>query len=378
MGGFGALAGCLDAPDGTPGRGGTNVGDSTGSDAPVTGDVELPVPESQLQRGAPKDGIPAITEPTFGDDWSGIEIIIPDSNLGSYETAPRLSPEDRVISVERGGQARAYPLRALAWHEVVNESFGGPLLVTYCPLCGSGLVAERRVDGEVTTFGVSGFLWQSDLVMYDEATESLWSQLMATAIRGPKTGSTLDLVPSTFTTWKGFQERHPNGQVLLPSPESKTIRGEVIVNYTRDPYRGYDESERIGIGANEFDDDRLHPKAQVLGVSADGEARAYPLSVVSDQGVVNDRVGNLPVVVAVAPDGTLVAYDRRIGATTLEFVSGNNGRLRAGGSRWVIATGEAVDGPYGGQTLDPATDTSPMFWFAWAEFNPDTDVYGDG
>jgi hypothetical protein len=149
----------------------------------------------------------------------------------------------------------------------------------------------------------------------------------------------------------------------------------LIVNYTRDPYRGYDESERIGIGTESFDDDRLHPKAQVLGVSATGEARAYPLSVVSD-GVVNDRVGNLPVVVAVAPDGTLVGYDRRVEGAALQFETGDDEHLWGGGSRWLIATGEAVDGPYVGRRLDPATTTSPMFWFAWVEFNPETDVYG--
>jgi hypothetical protein len=326
------------------------------------GDVELPVSRSKLDRGAPEDAIPAITDPAFGADWS--------------EFAVELAPDERVIGVERGGEARAYPLAILNWHEVVNDTFDGPLLVTYCPLCGSGLTAERRVDDEETTFGVSGLLWNSDLVMYDRATDSLWSQIMATAIRGPKTGSTLSLVPSTLTKWSAWRETHPDTRVLLPPPASGAIGEAKPRDYARDPYAGYDESRRIGIGGEEFEG-RLHPKTEVIGIAHDGVARAYPFDAVTSDGVINDRVGDLPVVVTVDSGAALVAYERRVDGDELTFEPAGTDAIRAGGSRWRRATGEAIDGPHEGTQLPRANDASPMFFFAWRDFNPDTGVYGN-
>jgi hypothetical protein len=325
-------------------------------------DVSLPVPRSELNRGAGKDQIPAITEPAFAADWSGVEWA--------------LSDEETVIGIERDGDARAYPLSVLDWHEIVNDEFHGPLLVTYCPLCGSGVTADRLVDGEPTTFGVSGLLWQSDLVMYDAATESLWSQVLGQAIRGPKTGTRLSLVPSSFTSWGAWQETHPEGEVLLPPPESFTINDAPPRRYGSDAYGGYDESEQIGIGYNAFDDDRLHPKTRVVGIRVDGTAKAYPLDAVLEAGgVVEDSVEGRPVVVAGAQDGTLVVYDRRLDGDTLSFTAGADGRIRADGSAFDIRSGEAVSGPLAGSQLMQVNDRSPMFWFAWADFHPSTELY---
>ena len=346
-----------DGPDDVTTAGGTATGVPRSA-----GDVELPVPRSELDRGAPEDAIPAITGPAFGTDWS--------------EFAVELAPDERVIGVERGGEARAYPLAILNWHEVVNDTFDGPLLVTYCPLCGSGLTAERRVDDEETTFGVSGLLWNSDLVMYDRATDSLWSQIMATAIRGPKTGSTLSLVPSTLTKWSAWRETHPDTRVLLPPPASGAIGEAKPRDYARDPYTGYDESRRIGIGGEEFEG-RLHPKTEVIGIAHDGVARAYPFDAVTSDGVINDRVGDLPVVVTTDPGAALVAYERRVDGDELTFEPAGTDTIRAGGSRWRRATGEAIDGPHEGTQLPRANDASPMFFFAWRDFNPDTGVYGN-
>ena len=346
-----------DRPDDVTTAGGTATGVPRSA-----GDVELPVPRSELDRGAPEDAIPAITGPAFGADWS--------------EFAVELAPDERVIGVERGGEARAYPLAILNWHEVVNDTFDGPLLVTYCPLCGSGLTAERRVDDEETTFGVSGLLWNSDLVMYDRATDSLWSQIMATAIRGPKTGSTLSLVPSTLTKWSAWRETHPDTRVLLPPPASGAIGEAKPRDYARDPYAGYDESRRIGIGGEEFEG-QLHPKTEVIGIAHDGVARAYPFDAVTSDGVINDRVGDLPVVVTTDPGAALVAYERRVDGDELTFEPAGTDAIRAGGSRWRRATGEAIDGPHEGTQLPRANDASPMFFFAWRDFNPDTGVYGN-
>jgi hypothetical protein len=331
--------------------------------------VELPVPEDELNRGASEDGIPAIVDPVFAADWSAVD----DS----------LSDDSRVIGVVRDGDARAYPLAILNWHEIVNDTVDVPILVTYCPLCGSGVVAERRVDGETAVFGVSGLLWNSDLVMYDTVTDSLWSQLLGTAIRGPATGTELTLLPAAMATWGEWRAEYPETEVLLPPPESNTVRGpRQARDYDRDPYAGYGRSARIGIGFNDFSDDRLDPKASVIGVYADGVARAYPLEEVWEVGVVNDTVGDLPVVVSASVNGSLVAYDRRVGGETLTFERGtaDDGSaetpvLRAGDSTWALLSGEGRSGPLADTTLRRANDRSQLFWFAWADFHPDTEVW---
>jgi hypothetical protein len=383
--GAASLAGCA-APT-APGNGTSRQEGSagTGTDrAPGAGqqggagvgDVDLPVPRSDLVRGAPRDAIPAITDPEFGPDWSGIY-----DRAESYDPilpeGMELRAEDPIIGVARNGEARAYPLKILNWHEVVNDEFGGPLLVTYCPLCGSGVTAERRVTGEVTEFGVSGYLFQSDLVMYDDLTGSLWSQIMATAINGERTGDTLRLLPSSFTNWGDWQSQYPETRVLLPPPISNTVRGRVVRGYTFDPYEGYDSSDQVGVGANESVDDRLHPKTRVIGISSGDTARAYPLEAVEQAGVVNDTVGDTPVVVA-SRNESLAAYDRRVDGQTLTFRRADDGHLRAGGSRWEIVGGRATDGPFAGQQLRQANGRSPMFWFAWADFNPETEIYEPG
>lgn len=395
LGAVGALAGCTGYRGNDTGEASTSTGTVGSSPTGAgTGDLELPVSRSELVRGAPKDAIPAITEPTFGPDWSGVEVETRSPFGETYTATPRLDPNDRVIGVARGGEARAYPLKVLNWHEVVNDVFGprtpdsgteddgagtapGPLLVTYCPLCGSGMTAVRTVNGQETTFGVSGFLFRNDLVMYDRLTDSLWSQIMATAINGPETGQSLTLVPSTLTTWGAWQAEHDGAVVLRPPPESNTVRGPTATrDYTIDPYAGYDSSRRIGLGGS-FEDDRLHPKAVVLGVKHGGVARAYPLERVTESGPVNDTVGGLPVVVAVGPGEALVAYERTVDGTRLTFEREDRRHLSADGSRWRIATGTAVDGPHRGTTLERASDLAPMFFFAWLDFNPDTGVYGE-
>jgi hypothetical protein len=333
---------------------------TTSADAAALRDVDLPLSDTDLKRGAAKDAIPAVVDPVFGEDWSGVEASLED--------------DERVIGVTVDGVARAYPLAVLNWHEVVNDSFGGPLLVTYCPLCGSGVTAERRVDGEETVFGVSGYLWMSDLVMYDRKTESLWSQVLGKAVQGPRTGTSLSLRPSSMTTWGQWREEHPDTTVLLPPPESNTVAGRETRNYDSNPYAGYENDKRTGLGGLQ-NDDRLHPKTTVLGVATDGTAKAYPFGAVDEAGgVVNDAVGDLPVVVATSGD-SLVAYVRRVDGETLEF-SRDGDVLTTGGSRWGVVSGRARDGPHEGTTLEQANDRTPMFWFAWSDFFPDSTIYG--
>jgi hypothetical protein len=380
------LAGCvvgrLDEP-----TDGEQPPDSSGS--PVLSPDELPVSDIELEVGAPRDAIPAIVDPAFGPDWSGIELDVRTAT-GSKTIRPRLADTDLVVGVDRGGEARAYPLRILDWHEVVNESFDGPLLVTYCPLCRSALVAGRTVRGSATTFGVSGLLYRGNLVLYDDRTGSLWSQIAATAIRGPETGTRLAVEPSTLTTWGRWRETHDGTSVLLPPPWSGTVGGrEETRDYTVDPYDSYETSGAtrpfgsLNAAEENANDYRAltghHPKTLVLGIEHDGLARAYPLDAVQRAGVVNDSVGDLPVVVAPVDEGQgLAGYDRRIDGTAHEFSPAGPAHLRADGSRWRRHDGTAVDGPHRGSRLAPATATSPLFWFAWQSLNPETTVYGDG
>ncbi len=381
------LAGCTggetDGDGADPAADGGDGGDSgsdgdanDGDDSDVTGvedgetvrgprgDVELPVDQAEIDTVIPEDRIAAITDPAFAADWSAVD--------------DELDDESRVIGVVRDGEARAYPLAILNYHEIVNDEFGGPLLVTYCPLCGSGVTAERRVDGQVTTFGVSGKLWRSDLVMYDALTESLWSQILGTAIRGERTGEQLTLAPSTITTWGQWQADHPDTRVLLPPPESGLIRDNARPQpYDVDPYARYKNSNRIGVSiGDDFDDDRLEPKTWVIGVATDDAAKAYPFDRVSEAGVVNDTVGDLPVVVAASGGETLSAFDRRVDGEVLEFESAGENRMRAGGSTWTRTTGIARDGPHEGARLADAARVSTEFYFAWLNFHPDTAVFG--
>jgi len=357
VGALGGLAGCSAGYAGTPEREPTAAG----------GGPELPVPGDEIRTAVAKDHIAAITDPVFADDWSDLDI--PDD-----AELPSLVDETAVIGVEREGRARAYPLAVLDWHEVVNDEFGGPLLVTYCPLCGSAVVAERTVAGSATLFGVSGKLYRGDLVMYDAATESLWSQLLATAIRGPRTGDRLSLLPSRLTSWRSWREAHPDTEVLLPPPHSNTVRGrDATAPYFDSKYNYEEQSQLIGYDSEHGD---LTPRTLVVGISHDGVSRAYPYPTIRDEGVVNDRVGGLPVVVTITPDGGLAAYDRRIGGAVRTFAVSGAGHLRAAGTRFERTTGEAVAGPLAGKTLRPATDVPPLFWTGWESFHPETEVYG--
>jgi hypothetical protein len=175
-----------------------------------------------MSGGPPKDGIPAITGPAF----------IPVSE----ET--RLDDREPVMALELPGETpRAYPVRYLIWHEIVNDEVGGvPVAVTYCPLCNSALVFDRRVDGEVLEFGVTGKLRNSDMIMYDRQTESWWQQALGLGIVGVMTGKELAVIPSWMESWAEFRARNPEGLVMDAPPWPR--------NYGRNPYVGYDSSFR--------------------------------------------------------------------------------------------------------------------------------------
>ncbi len=170
--------------------------------------------------GVPKDAIPSIDEPRF--------IAVADEE--------GLDPREPVIGLAVDGEARAYPLRILTWHEIVNDEIAGiPVAVTYCPLCNAAIVFDRRVAGRVLEFGTTGKLRKSDLVMYDRQTESWWQQFLGEAIVGEMTGSRLAMLPARLESWARFRERHPDGQVLVPNNPN-------MRRYGRNPYVRYDSA----------------------------------------------------------------------------------------------------------------------------------------
>jgi hypothetical protein len=215
-----------------------------------------------LRGGPPKDGIPALDTPLFID-----------SDKASY-----LADDDRVLGVLIGQTAKAYPIRVLNWHEVVNDQVEGTsLVVSYCPLCATGAVFSSVVDNKVLSFGVSGLLYNSDVLLYDRQSESLWSQIHGQSISGPFARQTLEQLPVTHTSWKRWREQHPDTLVL--SVETGYNR-----DYSRNPYGDYSISEQLFFPVEHEAPHLLHPKETVLGVSIDSGHKAYPFSTLKLQG----------------------------------------------------------------------------------------------
>ncbi len=313
------------------------------------------VDPAQLQQGCPggTDCIPSIDDPSFQ----------------SPDEAGWLSGDDLVVGIEVDGEARAYPLRVLNVHEIVNDEIGGrPVAVTYCPLCRSGLVFDRRVGGETLSFGVSGKLLNANLVMYDRETETYWSQLNGTAVVGPLVPRELTIVPSTITTWGEWQEAHPGTSVL-----SRETGVYPKATYGSNPYSGYAESDRVGFGVGSVDD-RLESKTIVYGVTVGNTSRAYPETRVKEEDVVNDEVGDVPVlIVENQQDGGVEVFVREVEGEPLRFSLEDGQLVDDAGNRWRF-DGEAQSGPHRGTQLD-RLNSHGVFWFAWSEFHPETGVY---
>jgi len=212
------------------------------------------VPLDEVVAGGPApDGIPAIDRPAF----------VPPGTADGW-----LRPKEPVLALDINGDARAYPLQILMWHEIVNDTVGDkPVVVTYCPLCNSGLVFERVVNGVTLGFGTSGKLYKSDLVMYDRQSHSLWSQMEGQAIVGERTGVRLTLVPANTIAFDDWKATYPGGKVL--SRETGHQR-----RYGMNPYESYDEASRRPFHFEGRPDGRWPPKERVVGISLGGTDRA--------------------------------------------------------------------------------------------------------
>lgn len=273
------------------------------------------VPLDQIVSGGPgKDGIPAILKPIFV----------------SAGEAAFLRAEDRVLGLSQGGEAKAYPIKILNWHEIVNDSQGGqPVVVTYCPLCGTGIAFDSTIQGRRHTFGVSGLLYQSDLLMYDHQTESLWSQVGMHAVAGPLTGEKLTPIFLDHTTWAEWRAAHPATLVL--STKTGSFR-----NYDHDPYLGYADRRDLMFDTTHFDP-RYHPKEWVVGVEINGVTKAYPFSELKDaRPPISDQVGGWSIT---------IRFNRQSRSASV-----------------FDAEGKPIPSVMG-------------FWFAWYAFHPDTQVF---
>ena len=323
--------------------------------------------EEIFSGGVPPDGIPPIDDPAF----DSLEI------AGQW-----LQPQSPVLAFELNGSARAYPLAILTRHEIVNDVIDGqPVAVTFCPLCNSALVFDRRVAGETLRFGVSGNLRNSDLVMWDDLTKSWWQQFTGQGIVGSYAGTQLEILPSLLVSFSEFGQQYPQGEVLSPG-----IRG-----YGSNPYVGYDSSPQPFLFFGQ-PDDRLFATERVLAAFLGGEAVAWPFPALMETPVINDSIGELEVVALWQPGqtsaldgrdidssrdvGMAALYDRQLDDRLLSFALDDEGRIidEQTGSHWNVF-GTALAGELAGSQLRQQL-AFPHFWFAWAAFQPDTRVYG--
>jgi hypothetical protein len=327
-------------------------------------------PRDIISGGPPPDGIPPIDEPHFV----------------RVDEVEWLRDDEPVVVVEIDGDARAYPVQILIWHEIVNDTVGGvPVAITYCPLCNSAVSYVRTINGVETTFGTSGRLFASALVMYDRATESLWTHFDGWAVVGVLAGHRLDPVPSPLISWSEFKAAHPEGQVL------DKFRTGHVRRYGENPYVGYDDPDGFPFLFRGDVDARARAMERVVGVEVDGVARAWLLDAVSagEAWATNDRVGDSPVVIfwragqrsaihQFTTDigrmvGSVGVFSPVVNGEVLTFAGAADGFVDVEtGSHWDI-TGTAVDGPLRGVRLDRFHHLD-TFWFAWSTYQPDTDL----
>ena len=273
------------------------------------------VPNNKIFRGGPpRDGIPSIDKPVF-------------ENIRDYR---EFDGKSEILGVYYHGIAKAYPVPIMDWHEVVNDYFDDqPVVITYCPLCGSGIGFVSTIDGEPTEFGVSGLLYNSDVLLYDRNSLSLWSQILAEAISGPQKGKSLEIIPTQRTTLSAWKKSHPESLVLTTNTGYQR-------SYQISPYGDYDKENRTYFPLT-HEDDTFHKKEWVIGLEVNGTYKAYPISqLVKHKGnQLTDEVG-----------GTAISLTWDAGGRSVNVRS---------------ADGEI-----------PALQ---MFWFAWVAFHPDTLVF---
>jgi hypothetical protein len=275
------------------------------------------IPPNEILHGGPgRDGIPSLDYPDF--------VAAADADF--------LKPKDRILGLERNGVARAYPIRILNYHEIVNDAFGGSaVVVTYCPLCNSGMAFNAKVGQRRLEFGVSGLLYNSDVLLYDRQTGSLWSQIKQTAVTGEMKGTRLDAFPMTHTTWRDWVARYPETEIL--SDQTRFRR-----NYKVNPYPNYGRDSKLYFPVAE-ENSKYRRKSIVLGLEVDGHFKAYPFSELNK--------GPATFTDEFQGQSFEVRYDKKNETAMIVDKDGNE------------------------------RPTLISFWFAWYAFHPDTEIYTD-
>ena len=303
-----------------------------------------------------RDAIPPIATPKYTD----------------VDTADQwLTANDIVVGYVDGDEALAYPTRILNYHEIINETINDmPVLISYCPLCNSGIVYDRRLNGDVLEFGNTSALHNSDMVMYDKQTLSYWFQVEGAAIVGDLTGQQLEVLPTMFMRWAEWRDTYPDSQVLSldtgfsrPYERDPFTRLPASLNQGRFPFPVNDSARDPSLPAGE----------QVISLVVAGDARAYPIAALAG-GVVNDEVGGTALAVIVNEAGTATVLNRQAGEQTLTLAwDGDNLVDQETGTRWTV-TGEAITGPLEGTQLElwPARFS---FWFAFVAAFPEGRAY---
>ncbi|MEE9369707.1 MAG: DUF3179 domain-containing protein [Pontiella sp.] len=273
------------------------------------------IPLSEIHSGGPpRDGIPSIDHPKFI----------------SSGAADYMRDADEVVSVTMGKETRAYPFRILASHEIVNDDMGGqPIAITYCPLCGTAMVFSRRIDGRTLDFGVSGMLYQSDVLMYDRQTDSLWSQLGMSAVSGPLVNTPLQWLPSEQLTWAAWKIKYPRGKVL-------STKTGVARNYSANAYARYKQSSDTMFPVPSYRTE-LPKKEWVIGVRIAGVASAYPMRALPPKQTIHDTVNDIAVE---------ISYDAA--KRQVQVIERTSGK---------------------------ALPSVKVYWFAWQAFYPETKLW---
>jgi hypothetical protein len=314
------------------------------------------VPLDQIVSGGPPpDGIPSIDNPKF---------------VSVADASKFLHDSDLVLGVSLNGETRAYPLLILVWHEIVNDKVGGvPVAVTYCPLCFTGQVFNRTIDGKLLgDFGTSGKLYNNNLVMYDRLSGSLWSQALGEGIVGTHAGENLTRIPFDLAYWKDWKHLYPNSVVL--STDTGFTRP-----YGVDPYGDYYISEQLYFPISNIDK-RLGLKEIVVGLDSRGQYKAYLLHQIESNKVINDKINNKPIALFSLYPHMVRLYHPLIDGQILNFqynASANKIIDKQTGSEWSL-DGVAVNGQMKGKHLT-RLPFDEGFWFEWAAFHPQTIIY---
>lgn len=325
----------------------------------------------------PRDGFNVLNYPKFLNKKEGLKAF--------YAKEP-------VVSVEINNSAKAYSLNILSFHEISNDTISGvPILVSYCPLCNSAIVFDRHIKVEginkVAQFGIAGMLRKSNMVMWDDLTESWWQQIMGEAVVGKLTGTELKIIPSQIISVKEFFETYPQGQIL----SNKTGFKQAEKRYGKNYYVKYDS---LGKKPSRFFQDkidsRLPAMERVIGLSVNNEYKAYPFSIISKNKVINDKINSQNIVIFYEP-GTVSILDKRelnkskdIGSATV-FIPVINGKeltfKKSGNSFTDIQTnsiwnisGKCISGKLKGSQLRIKIHGN-HFAFSWFSFHPATDIY---